>query len=274
MTKSFQLTSKLSIGDGHPLVLFAGPCQIESRDHSLTIAQFLQEHLSKLQVQLVFKASFDKANRSKLTSARGVGIEEGLRILEDVRKETGLPVITDIHTSEQVAAVAEVVDILQIPAFLCRQTDLLVAAGQSGRPIHVKKGQFLHPSDMALVAEKIASTGNSKIILCERGTCFGYRDLIVDPRSLIIMRETGYPVSFDATHSVQTIGSESGTSGGQRRFIEPLARAAVACGIDALFFECHENPSQAPSDGMSMLELERVPSFVSQLVHLRKAVTE
>ena len=269
---TFTLAPGVPIGGGAPLVLFAGPCQIESREHAMFMAESLIAAIRGLPISLVYKSSFDKANRTKISSARGIGIDEGLTILAEIRREFSIPLVTDIHSPEQAQSAGEVVDVLQIPAFLCRQTDLLIAAGKTNRTIHVKKGQFLHPSDMAHVAEKIASTGNQKVILCERGTCFGYRDLIVDPRSLIIMARTGYPVSFDATHSVQSMGSESGVSGGNREFIAPLAKAAVAIGVDALFIECHENPSLAPSDGMSMLPLLELRPLLEELMRIRDAV--
>ncbi len=268
----FNIAPGVPVGGSAPLVLLAGPCQIESREHAMFMAQSLTAAVKDLPLSLIYKSSFDKANRTKVSSARGIGIEEGLSILSEVRREFSIPLVTDIHSPEQAEIAGKVVDILQIPAFLCRQTDLLLAAGRTNRTIHVKKGQFLHPSDMAHVAEKIASTGNHKVILCERGTCFGYRDLIVDPRSLIIMGRTGYPVSFDATHSVQSMGGESGVSGGHREFIAPLAKAAVAVGVDAMFIECHEDPSRAPSDGMSMLPLSELRPLLEELLQIRDAV--
>ena len=262
----------LRVGGGEKLLLIAGPCQIESRDHSLKIAEFLQTTLREFPVSLVFKSSFDKANRTSIAGQRGLGIDEGLRILDEIKKSLNIPVLTDIHTAQQAQQVAQVADILQIPAFLCRQTDLLIAAGETGRTIHVKKGQFLHPADMRFVAEKISSTGNTKVLLCERGTCFGYRDLIVDPRSLLIMKETGYPVVFDATHSVQQMGGAGGSSGGARGYVQPLAQAAIALGVDGVFFECHDDPDNAPSDGPCMLHLHTVKEFVTRLCRLRDAV--
>jgi 2-dehydro-3-deoxyphosphooctonate aldolase (KDO 8-P synthase) len=223
-----------------------------------------------LPISFVFKASFDKANRTSAHSARGVGMEEGLAILQQVRSTLGVPVLTDVHNEEQAARVGTVVDVLQIPAFLCRQTDLLLAAGRTGKTVHVKKGQFLHPSDMRFVAEKIASTGNNKILLCERGTSFGYRDLVMDPRSLLMMRETGYPVVFDATHSVQQLGGTGGSSGGSRQFVAALARAAVAVGVDGVFIECHNDPDNAPSDGPCMLPLETVGPLLKVLCDIRR----
>jgi 2-dehydro-3-deoxyphosphooctonate aldolase (KDO 8-P synthase) len=267
-----EISPTVNVGDGQKLLLIAGPCQIESRDHTLRIADFLRQELAKFPVSLVFKSSFDKANRTSMSGKRGIGMDAGLRILEEVRNTIGAPVLTDIHNEEQARAVGQVVDVLQIPAFLCRQTDLLVAAGQTGRTIHVKKGQFLHPSDMQFVAEKIASTGNKRILLCERGTCFGYRDLVVDPRSLVIMRSTGYPVVYDATHSVQQMGGNAGSSGGSRQFVQTLARAAVATGVDGVFFECHDDPDNAPSDGPCMLPLTQVVQFVTSLCRIREVL--
>lgn len=250
-----EITPSVRVGRGEDLLLISGPCQIESLDHALFMASALMEACRDLPIQLVYKSSFDKANRTSLKGKRGLGIDEGLKILAQVKKETGLPLLTDVHTPEQAAIAAEVVDIVQTPAFLCRQTDLLLAAGETGKTVNVKKGQFLAPEDMAHVAEKIASTGNHKILLCERGTCHGYRDLIVDMRSLVIMAETGYPVIFDATHSVQSMGGNGGSSGGSRKFILPLLRAAVAVGVDGIFIETHQDPDHAPSDGPSMLPL-------------------
>lgn len=269
---SVAITPNVSIGYGKPLLLIAGPCQIESLEHCLMIGRHLKQTTKELPVSLVFKSSFDKANRTSASSPRGVGMEEGLKILQAVREELDIPVLTDIHTAEQARIVGERVDVLQIPAFLCRQTDLLIAAGQTGKAIHVKKGQFLHPSDMRFVAEKIASTGNTKIILCERGSSFGYRDLVMDPRNLLIMRETGYPVVLDATHSVQQLGGSAGSSGGARHFVEALARTAVAVGVDGVFVECHEDPDNAPSDGPCMLPLEQVAPLLSVLVKIRQAL--
>lgn len=267
-----EITPSVRVGKGENLLLIAGPCQIESREHCLRIAEFLTKTIERLPISLVFKSSFDKANRTSVKSQRGVGMDSGLRILEDVRKTFGIPVLTDVHSEEQATAVGQVVDVLQIPAFLCRQTDLLVAAGSTGKTINVKKGQFLHPADMQFVAEKIASTGNKKILLCERGTCFGYRDLVMDPRNLIIMRETGYPAIFDATHSVQQMGGGSGSSGGARHYVEALARAAVATGVDGVFIECHNDPDNAPSDGPCMLPLPQVGPLLEKLIRIREAV--
>lgn len=266
------ISSTIKVGPGEKLLLIAGPCQIESLEHCLMIGRHLLQATKNLPVSLVFKSSFDKANRTSATSARGVGVHDGLHILERVRATLGVPVLTDVHNEEQAEVAGKVVDVLQIPAFLCRQTDLLLAAGRTGKAIHVKKGQFLHPSDMKFVAEKIASTGNQNILLCERGTSFGYRDLVMDPRSLIMMRETGYPVVFDATHSVQQLGGGSGSSGGSRHYVQALARAAVAVGVDGVFIECHEDPDRAPSDGPCMLPLPQVEPLLKILCSIRAVV--
>lgn len=266
------ISSHIQVGKGEKLLIIAGPCQIETQEHALMIAKQLQKICEKLPVNLIYKSSFDKANRTSLESKRGVGLENGLRILEQVKREFGLPVLTDIHLPEQAATVAEVADVLQTPAFLCRQTDLLLAAGQTGKPINCKKGQFLHPADMSYSAAKIASTGNRNIMLCERGTSFGYRDLILDPRSLIIMQEIGYPVIFDATHCVQSMGGASGSSGGARKYIAPLAKAAVTLGVHGLFIECHENPDKAPSDGPSMLPLAELESLLNDVCKLHQVL--
>jgi 2-dehydro-3-deoxyphosphooctonate aldolase (KDO 8-P synthase) len=255
-----------------PLCLIAGPCQIETRDHALGLARALADLCAGLGVGFVFKASFDKANRSSLAGARGVGMAQGLAILAEVRAAVGCPVLTDVHEAGQCAAVAEAVDILQIPAFLCRQTDLLLAAGATGRAINVKKGQFLAPWDMAQVAAKIASTGNERILLCERGTTFGYNMLVSDFRALPVMAATGRPVVFDATHSVQLPGGLGHASGGQREFVAPLARAAVAVGCAAVFVETHEAPDRAPSDGPTMLPLPAMAGLLADLVALDRVV--
>lgn len=242
-------------GNDLPFVLIAGPCQIESLDHALMMAEKISEAAQRAGVPFVYKSSFDKANRSSISTARGVGMEAGLEILAAVGEQFGCPVLTDVHSADQCKRVAEVADILQIPAFLCRQTDLLLAAGETGAAINVKKGQFLAPWDMKNVADKIASTGNERILLCERGTSFGYNTLVTDFRSLPIMAETGYPVVFDATHSVQQPGGKGTSSGGERRFVPMLARAALAVGCASLFIETHEDPDNAPSDGPNMVTL-------------------
>ncbi|OUJ13508.1 3-deoxy-8-phosphooctulonate synthase [Acetobacter okinawensis] len=254
----------LEIGNDLPFVLIAGPCQIESAAHALETAAALKEICQRAGVGLIYKSSFDKANRTSLSSTRGVGLQEGIAILADVRQTYDLPVLTDVHTAEQCAPVAEAVDVLQIPAFLCRQTDLLLAAGRTGAAVNVKKGQFLAPWDMQHVAAKIASTGNQRVMLCERGTSFGYNTLVNDMRGLPIMAQTGCPVVFDATHSVQQPGGLGGASGGQREFAPILSRAALAIGVAALFVETHEDPDSAPSDGPNMLPISSLPALLEQ----------
>lgn len=254
----------LSIGNDLPFVLIAGPCQIESAAHALETAAALKEICQAAGVGLIYKSSFDKANRTSLSSARGVGLKEGVAILADIRQTYDLPVLTDVHTVEQCAPVAEAVDVLQIPAFLCRQTDLLIAAGQSGAAVNVKKGQFLAPWDMQHVAAKVASTGNKRVLLCERGTSFGYNTLVNDMRGLPIMAQTGCPVVFDATHSVQQPGGLGGASGGQREFAPILSRAALAIGVAALFIETHQDPDKAPSDGPNMLPISHMAPLLKQ----------
>lgn len=255
----------IAIANHLPFVLFSGPCQIEGRDHALRTAEAIAGHARAADVPLVFKASYDKANRTSGSSTRGVGRDEGLRILAAVRDAVGCPVMTDVHESTDCAAVAEVVNILQIPAFLCRQTDLLVAAARTGRAVHIKKGQFLAPWDMAAVADKVRSAGATDILLCDRGTSFGYNMLVSDMRSLPIMAETGCPVVFDATHSVQAPGGLGASSGGDRRFAPVLARAAIAVGVAAIFAEAHFDPDHAPSDGPVMLPVAWLPDLLADL---------
>jgi 2-dehydro-3-deoxyphosphooctonate aldolase (KDO 8-P synthase) len=255
-------------GGSYPLVLIAGPCVIESRDSALRHAELLREVTDRLSIPFLYKSSYDKANRTSASSFRGLGMQEGLKILSEVKRETGIPVLTDIHSVEEAAVVAEVVDVLQIPAFLCRQTDLLLAAGNSGRVVNIKKGQFLAPWDMSHAAEKVASTGNRRILLTERGVSFGYNNLVSDFRSLPILARSGYPVIYDATHSVQLPGGQGGSSGGQREFIAPLARAAVAVGIDGLFMEVHEEPARALSDSATVFPLAHLESLLRVLVAL------
>jgi 2-dehydro-3-deoxyphosphooctonate aldolase (KDO 8-P synthase) len=257
--------ANIAVANDRPFTLIAGPCQIESRAHALEVAAALRDLSASSGVRLIYKSSFDKANRTSVSAARGIGIGEGLGILAEVRETTGLPTLTDVHTAEQCAPTAQAVDVLQIPAFLCRQTDLLLAAGETGRPINVKKGQFLAPWDMANVAAKIASTGNENILLCERGASFGYNTLVTDFRALPIMARTGYPVVFDATHSVQQPGGQGTSSGGQRDFAPVLARAAVAIGVAAVFIETHPDPDRAPSDGPNMIALRDMPALVVRL---------
>lgn len=255
-----------SFGGQQQLTLIAGPCAIEDEALTLRIAERLKVITTELGCGLIFKASYDKANRTSVTSFRGPGIDEGLRILETVRTELELPVISDVHDISQVAAAAEVLDILQIPAFLSRQTDLLVAIGKTGKPVNLKKGQFLAPWDIEHGTKKIASTGNEKILLTERGATFGYNNLVVDMRSLVIMREMGYPVVFDATHAVQLPGGAGGASSGQRQYVGALSRAAAATGIDGLFWEVHENPDQALCDGPNSLPLDQVKPMLQQVL--------
>ncbi len=255
----------IEISNEMPFVLIAGPCQIESRSHALEVAHALREISARTQVPVIFKSSYDKANRTSASAARGIGIDAGLAILSDVRAATGMPVLTDVHAPDQCAIAAQAVDVLQIPAFLCRQTDLLLAAGETGRAINVKKGQFLAPWDMANVAAKIASTGNDNILLCERGVSFGYNTLVSDMRSLPIMARTGSPVVFDATHSVQQPGGQGTSSGGQREFAPILARAALAVGVAAVFIETHPDPDKAPSDGPNMIPLREMEALITRL---------
>jgi len=255
----------IPVGGNNPLTFILGPCQLESRDHAMFMAEKIIQVCEPSSSNFIFKSSFDKANRSSIGSARGVGIEEGLKILEEVKLTFSCPVITDIHTVSQCAAASEVVDVLQIPAFLSRQTDLLIAAGETEKPINVKKGQFLAPWEMMNVAEKIASTGNEKILLCERGTSFGYNTLVNDFRGLEIMAETGYPVVFDATHSVQQPGGRGNTSGGERKFVAALARAACAVGVAAVFIETHQEPDNAPCDGPNMIDVADLQKLIEKL---------
>ena len=255
----------IRIGGTHPFALITGPCQLESLDHARMMAEKIAEACAPTGTQFIFKASYDKANRSSIATQRGLGIDEGLSILSKIRDEFGCPILTDVHDTAQCKPAGEVVDIIQIPAFLCRQTDLLLAAGETGVAINIKKGQFLAPWDMGNVAEKVASTGNENILLCDRGTSFGYNTLVSDFRGLPIMAATGYPVVFDATHSVQQPGGQGTTSGGQREFAPVLARAAVAVGVSALFIETHEAPDKAPSDGPNMILVHKMEQLICQL---------
>jgi 2-dehydro-3-deoxyphosphooctonate aldolase (KDO 8-P synthase) len=264
----------ISVGGGAPLFLIAGPCVIESEAHAIRLAEALKKLGAELGVPLMFKASYDKANRSSISSYRGPGLKEGLRILGELRKCTGLPVVTDVHEISHVGPAAEVCDILQVPAFLCRQTDLLVEVGRSGRAVNLKKGQFLSPWEMKNAAEKVASAGNNKIILTERGSSFGYQNLVVDMRSFPVLHKLGYPVVFDVTHSVQLPGGEGKSSGGQPEFIEPLARAGTAAGIDGVFMEVHDNPAKALSDGTNALPLEQFRPLVQKLSALAALVRQ
>ncbi len=265
----------VTVGNTLPFALISGPCQIESEAHAMECAEALTAMAQAADVPLIYKSSFDKANRTSASAARGVGLAAGLEILARVRERFGIPVLTDVHDAGQCAVVAEAVDVIQIPAFLCRQTDLLLAAGETGAAINVKKGQFLAPWDMVNVAAKIASTGNTRILLCDRGTSFGYNTLVSDLRGLPIMARTGYPVVFDATHSVQQPGGQGTSSGGQREFAPVLARAAIAVGVAAVFIEAHPDPDYAPSDGPNMIALRDMPALIARLAafdRLAKAV--
>ena len=256
----------LEIGNDRPLTVIAGPCQLESADHAQMIAGRMKEACEAAGAQYVFKASYDKANRTSVSGKRGLGLDAGLKVLSDLRDAIGVPVLTDVHTEAQCAPAAEAVDILQIPAFLCRQTDLLLAAGNTGAVVNVKKGQFLAPWDMDNVITKIESTGNERILLTERGTSFGYNTLVADMRALPQMARSGYPVVMDATHSVQQPGGQGGSSGGQREFAPVMARAAVSLGVAAVFIETHEEPDRAPSDGPNMIPLDQMPALIASLM--------
>lgn len=262
----------IAMGAGNPLVFIAGPCVIEQGDATLKAADRLKSVSESLGIPLVFKSSYDKANRTSVNSFRGPGIDEGLKILKKVKTETGLPVISDIHSADEAAAASEVLDIIQIPAFLCRQTDIIIAAARTRKPVNIKKGQFMSPDDMKNSIDKVLSTGNSDVMITERGTLFGYNNLVVDMRAVPVMRQYGYPVIFDATHSVQLPGGQGGSSGGQREFVEPLAKAAVSAGCDAVFMEVHENPDTAPCDGPNMIDIETFRLLAGRLVALNDLV--
>jgi 2-dehydro-3-deoxyphosphooctonate aldolase (KDO 8-P synthase) len=274
MTKHVKIArpkgAAFKIGNDLPLTFMIGPNTLESRAHALEMSSAIAEIAKKYKINIIYKTSFDKANRSSLTSGRGIGFKKAAPIFAEIREKTGLPIITDVHEREQCAPVAEAVDILQIPAFLCRQTDLLLAAGKTGKPINVKKGQFLAPEDMQNVAKKIASTGNDNVLLCERGVSFGYHTLVTDMRAFPILAETGYPVVFDATHSVQQPGGQGDRAGGQRQFVPILARAAVAAGIACIFIETHQDPDHAPCDGPSMVPLKQLPKLLEMLIAFDK----
>jgi len=255
----------LTLGNDRPMAIIAGPCALESRAHALEMSHALTEMTAKLGLGLIYKTSFDKANRTSISAERGLGLEASLPILAEVRETYGCPVLTDVHAPEQCAQVAEAVDVLQIPAFLCRQTDLLVAAAKTGRAVNVKKGQFLAPWDMKNVAKKVSAAGNDNILLCERGVSFGYNTLVNDMRALPILAESGYPVVFDATHSVQQPGGKGDATGGERRFVPALARAAVAVGVAAVFMETHQDPDRAPSDGPNMMRLRDMLALLADL---------
>lgn len=264
----------IKVGPGHPLLLIAGPCVLESEALAREVAAALKEMAERLSISLVFKSSFDKANRTSLDSYRGPGLEDGLQILADIRQDYNLPVVSDIHEANQVAEASKVLDLLQIPAFLCRQTDLLVAAARSKKAINLKKGQFVSPWDMANAVNKIRASGNKNLMLCERGFALGYNNLVVDMRSLPVMRSLGCPVIFDATHSVQLPGGAGGSSGGQREFIPPLARAAVAAGLDGIFMEVHPRPEKALCDGPNSMNLDQVETLLKTLLKIHAVVSE
>ncbi|PLS22164.1 3-deoxy-8-phosphooctulonate synthase [Neptunicoccus cionae] len=263
--QSFDI-GNVTVGNDRPLVVIAGPCQLESSEHALMIATEMAQVCAAVGAGFIFKGSFDKANRTSLSGKRGLGIDAGLQVMADVKSKLGCPVITDVHLPDQCAPVAEVVDVLQIPAFLCRQTDLLLAAGNTGAAINVKKGQFLSPWEMPNVLEKVSSTGNTRVMACERGTSFGYNTLVADMRSLPQMAATGHPVIMDATHSVQQPGGQGGSSGGQREFAPLMARCAVSTGIAGVFIETHEDPDNAPSDGPNMIPLSRMSAVLESLM--------
>jgi 2-dehydro-3-deoxyphosphooctonate aldolase (KDO 8-P synthase) len=262
----------ITIGEGHPLALIAGPCAIEAKGFMLDLAARLRDIAAKAGVPFVFKSSYDKANRTSIRSYRGPGLQAGLEILQKVKESVDVPVLSDVHAVEEVESASEVLDVLQIPAFLCRQTDLVMAAAQTGKPVNVKKGQFLAPWDAQNIVEKIRSTGNEAVLLTERGVSFGYNNLVADMRSLVVLRAFGVPVVFDATHSVQLPGGAGAASSGQREFVPYLARAAVATGCDALFMEIHPDPDHAPSDGPNMLRLDDLPALLAQVTQIDRIV--
>jgi len=273
MTRVVQI-GEWNVGTGRDFLLIAGPCVIENEKHALKMADSLKTFAEAAGVPLLFKASYDKANRTSLTSFRGPGLQEGLRILSRIKKEIGVKVISDVHSREEVMPAAEVLDVIQTPAFLCRQTDFLLDVARTGKPVNVKKAQFLAPWDMKHAVEKILSTGNENILITERGVCFGYNQLVSDMRSLKILQQFGFPVLFDATHSVQLPGGEGNASGGQREFVLPLARAAVAVGVDGVFIEVHDQPDSALCDGPNSFPLSRVPDFLDQVLTIHKKVKE
>jgi len=262
----------ITIGKGNPLVLIAGPCVIESAESAMEHARLIKEITDRLDIPMIFKSSYDKANRSSISSFRGPGIEKGLKILGDIRRELEVPVLSDVHCVKEVAPAADVLDVIQIPAFLCRQTDLVLKAAETGKTINVKKGQFMSPREMDNVIEKIESTGNKNILLTERGTTFGYNTLVNDFRAIILMGETGYPVVYDATHSVQTPAGRGTSSGGESKYVLPLSKAAVAIGCDALFVEVHKQPDKAMSDGPNMISLSELEDYLYQVKKIEKAV--
>jgi 2-dehydro-3-deoxyphosphooctonate aldolase (KDO 8-P synthase) len=263
---------KLSLGNDLPLTLIAGPCQIESKDHSHMIASKIKEITNKLKIGFIFKSSFDKANRTSLKSKRGIGLDKSLSIFDYISKDLDIPILTDVHNEEQCKIVSEVVDVIQIPAFLCRQTDLLVTAAKTNKVVNVKKGQFLAPWDMKNVIKKIEESGNDKILITERGVSFGYNTLVSDMRSLSILADFGYPVVYDATHSVQQPGGKGDSSGGERQFVSSLSRAAVAVGVSTIFLETHDNPDKAPSDGANMIALGSLENLLKDLIGIDKLI--
>jgi 2-dehydro-3-deoxyphosphooctonate aldolase (KDO 8-P synthase) len=269
MTKHLNIRH-ITVGNDLPFVLLAGPCVLESRDHALEMSAAIKEITDQLNIPFIYKTSFDKANRTSIHGARGLGMKDSLPILADIQEKFGCPIVTDVHSPDQCAPVAEVVDVLQIPAFLCRQTDLLKAAAETGKAINIKKGQFLAPWDMANVVKKMESFGNSQLMLCERGASFGYNTLVSDMRSLPIMARTGYPIVFDATHSVQQPGGAGASTSGERQFVPVLARAAVSVGVAAVFIETHQDPDNAPSDGPNMVRLKDLPQLLSELKEFDK----
>lgn len=274
MNKNIKVNEKVTIGNNLPFTLIAGPCQMESRDHALMMAEELTKITEKLAIPFIYKSSFDKANRTSLNSKRGIGLANAMPIFEEIRETFDCPTLTDIHTEEQCALIGDSVDVLQIPAFLCRQTDLLVAAAATGKIINVKKGQFLAPWDMKNVAAKLSESGNDNIVLTDRGTSFGYNTLISDMRGLHTMTETGYPVVIDATHSIQQPGGQGGTSGGQREFVPVISRAAIAVGIAGAFMEVHQDPDNAPSDGPCMVVLKDLYDLLAKLVEIDNVIKD
>lgn len=274
MVKEVKITEEVIAGGKRPFVLLAGPCAIESEEHALKMAEKIKEIAAKLEIPYVFKSSYDKANRSSIDSYRGPGLERGLEIHQRVKDKVGVPVLSDVHTQHQAQVAGEVLDMIQIPAFLCRQTDLVTAVGETGQAVNVKKGQFLAPWDIDQVVEKIESTGNERILLTERGAIFGYNNLVVDMRSLARMRETGYPVVFDSTHSVQLPGGQGDSSGGEREYVPHLARAAAGVGIDALFMEVHDQPQKALCDGPNMVPLDKLEAVLKQVKEIDNLVND
>lgn len=274
MNNNIVTINNFKIANNNPFTLIAGPCVLESRDHAIFMVENLVKITSKLNINLIYKSSFDKANRSSVNAKRGIGLNEALKIFQEIKTKYSIPIITDVHEPYQCAEVAEVIDVLQIPAFLCRQTDLLLAAGKTGRVINVKKGQFLAPWDMKNIVQKIESTGNKNILLCERGVSFGYNNLVVDMTSLPIMAQTGYPVIFDATHSVQKPGGLGDRTGGNREYAPLLAKAALAVGVAGLFLEVHQDPDNAPSDGPNMIKLEDLGTILQQFIKIDKLTKE